>query len=319
MASSEMPEEGSGNLIEYIRISSNPSAHTNAWLENDDAPQGLLFFNNIVRHLNSAAQRANQIGVPVWIAPRADATHPTYIFNNVFYDGISNGTLEMGTPLVTLPKAGTVVAFNNTIDGGPSWDLNHFGSGCGSNYASCTFRNNHFITNATGLAACGSNCTQSDNLTQTPAAANAQGYSVNEAYVYSPTSGAGATVGKGADVNAFCAAVAAMNANAGQACQSDTTYAVNYSAESCTTLDCWQAAPHTVVVPDRVANLRPPQHRTSGLISFPAVPRRQHRRVSPRPSTSCRPYQNSQRFRNRPEMGEPKDTPASRTDDLRNI
>jgi hypothetical protein len=213
----------------------------------------------------------------MWIAPRADATHPTYIFNNVIYDGISNGTLEMGTPLVTAPRAGTVVVFNNTIDGGPSWDLNHFGSGCGSNYAGCTFRNNHFITNATGLSACGSNCTQSDNLTQTPGAANGQGYSVNEAYVYSPTAGAGATVGKGTGVSAFCSAVAAMNANAGQACESDTTYAVNYSAESCSTLDCWQAAPHTVVVPDRVASLRPPSTPDIGAYQFsgssaPAAP-----------------------------------------------
>lgn len=269
-------QEGSGNLVEYLRQSTNPSAHTNGWEENSDSPLGLLFFNNVIRHLNNPTAQTS-IGVPVWITPRSDAKHPTYVFNNLIYDGIQNGPLELAKPLAT-PDGGTVIIFNNTMDCGPEWSLTFVCTGCSSSYVGCVIENNHFITtNATPINNCSSNCSQSHNLAQTPAAASAQGYSVNEAYVYSPTSGGGATIGKGADMNAVCAAIAAINANAGQACQSDTAYAVNYSAESCSTLACWQAAPHTVVVPDRVASLRPPSTPDIGAYQFsgssaPAAP-----------------------------------------------
>jgi hypothetical protein len=241
--------EWSGNLIEDIRFSTDPSAHTNGIECLDSAPVSgvLLKYGNLFRHWNVANASSDNggqgsIGLGVEATPQGAST-TEYDFDNVAYDTLQNAWMGLhvnGT-------MGSVVIFNNSSDGGPSWNHSYAPfNECPAAYISCTFNNNHSITNASNQfgGSCGSNCTVGANeLVQTVSAAAAQGY--NETTTYAFLAG-GSTVNAGANLSSYCTAIAAANANAGAACQSDTPYAVSYNSTT-----------HTVTVPARAPNLRP--------------------------------------------------------------
>jgi hypothetical protein len=204
--------------------------HTNGFENNDDDPAGTLFFNNVIRHLRT--------GVPVWLAPRVDATAPTYVWNNVLYDLIPNASLEMATPLGANP--GSVVVWNNTIVGGQDQDPRFPCTQCPSSYVSCKIQNNHFITSSsTPIQTCGNNCTQDHNFTQTMAAANGQGYANSQEFVFSPTSGSNVSVRAGVNLASLATGDLASLLY-------DAAYAVSYDTVN-----------HTVIVPARTQNARP--------------------------------------------------------------
>jgi hypothetical protein len=222
--------EFSGNLIEYIRPSINPTMHTNGFENNDDDSAGTLFFNNVIRHLRT--------GVPVWLAPRADAAAPTYVWNNVLYDLIPNASLEMAAPLGAAP--GSVVVWNNTIVGGQDQDPKFPCTQCPGSYVSCKIQNNHFITSSsTPIQTCGSNCTQDHNVTQTMAAASGQGYADTQEFAFSPASGSNASIGAGVNLTSTAAGELAPLLY-------DAAYAVSYDTVN-----------HTVIFPARTRNARP--------------------------------------------------------------
>ncbi len=172
------------------------SVHGNIWNSNND---GLVnvgsqqFYNNVFYNINE--------GVSVWLMP----TPTAYIFNNVAW----NNSNSSNCYLLGGASGATVYFYNNTsdapctlraLDNGsdPRWD--------GTVY----FENNHFIgysgTALSAMYSCDSGATckwvdNGDELFQTEAVANSQGYTA--ANDYAPASG-GSTIGAGADLSSSC-------------------------------------------------------------------------------------------------------------------
>ena len=145
--------EWSGNLIEYIRPSTNASAHTNGieCLTEIPSNNATLIYGNVLRHWN--VQNTHEPHYPwsvglgtAWSAPSGSTT---YAFNNVGYDTINNVWFgPSGGGYGCSSSCGASVNFNNTGDGGPSWNLAYAPSNsCPAAMSSCTFLNNHWITN----------------------------------------------------------------------------------------------------------------------------------------------------------------------------
>jgi hypothetical protein len=234
--------ELSGNLIEYVRLGINPTGHTNVWESFDPAiTSPTLFYNNVIRHMNSVNSSIPggfwNVGMPLLAATSASGT--TYIFNNVLYDMTQNTAIELSGATYA------VNVFNNTVQTGPSTGVSYEAFKCTA--TTCNVENNYAVTtNSTPFGTCGSGCTRTTNLSQTPTVANNQGYIASATYAFSPTGSGGGTVGAGTNLQSRCAAISAASAAAGTACQSDTVYAVSYNAST-----------HTVIVRDRTPNTRP--------------------------------------------------------------
>jgi hypothetical protein len=233
-------QEFSGNLIENVRVSAGGN-HENGFENNSDpCATGLLFFNNVIRHTT---------GVNIWIAPTGGACATTYAFNNITYNTTAGNVWDVAYSLNTPSTGGTYYAFNNTIECGPDGSASQVCTGCPSpSSGSCHFENNHLITSsANPIYVCGGNCTKTTNLAQTQSAANAAGYTASQTNAFSPRSGSSPTVGAGTNIDSsLCAAVAAILASAGTACQNATAYSVAYNSTN-----------HTASIPGLTLNARP--------------------------------------------------------------
>jgi hypothetical protein len=232
--------EMSGNLIEYIRLSTDPTEHTNVWEELPALGNTNLYFNNVIRHMNSVNTNIPggrwEVGVPLMIAPpSAEAT--AYVFNNVMYDLIPNISIEInGAHLL-----GAAYVFNNTVQTGPTYNVNYPGFSCTT--ATCVVQNNLWVTsNSTPGGKCGTGCTSRTNLAMTPIAATAAGYTTSQPYALFPTLATSPTVGVGTSIASICAQ---LTGAAATACASDTSYAVGYDTTR-----------HTVTSPNRTVNAR---------------------------------------------------------------
>jgi hypothetical protein len=238
--------EWSGNLLEYNRLSTNPSAHTNAieCLDEASVNSVTLSYNNVERHMNNPNASVPggrwSIGLFNQYTPLSGSTE--YIFNNVVFDSLQNlwAGMYVGTGC-----CGTVKMFNNTSDGGPSWDLTYAGSNCPGPYTACLFQNNYWVTTATPVISggCSGNCTETTDLLQTPTTANGNGQTATQTFAYSPTTG---SLGTGTSISSICTAITSANAAAGTACLSDTIYGATYNATN-----------HTAVTAARSANVWP--------------------------------------------------------------
>jgi hypothetical protein len=228
-------------------------SHTGEMISNIDATDTSILYNNV------ASLNGNG-GVTFWQTP--NLTKTAYAFNNVL---INSGT-GVATPMLMCGEyfnasslgGGTCNWFNNTEecgpDSGPTNQCNKIGTGQpGVLIAGVTETNFHTIYNSGGglnyvSPECASACpvTTANIVNQTLATANAQGYTLGETYSFSPQFLGNATVGVGANQASVCTAITALNAAAGAACGKDTTYGVTYNA-----------TPHTVSYPARVAVARP--------------------------------------------------------------
>jgi hypothetical protein len=239
------------NLVEYARISNNTNsgAHANT-IQFDNALNGCLVYNNVVRHFNDL-NGVNIKGVQGFSIGNAGGT-TCYIWNNLVYDpGPQNQwswgySLACFTPTNGCKPAGTQYIFNNTAI---SPTLANAGTNC-QFYTSCHIDNTHYITDGATQV---NNCTPAvncfdggHNLFQSTVVGTNQGYTAAETNPYSPTPG-GSTIGYGANYQAYCTAIAAINAKAGAACLKDTTLGVGYNTSN-----------HTVIIPFRTPqNVRP--------------------------------------------------------------
>lgn len=181
---------------------------------------------------------------------------PTYIFNNVYYDGLRNGVFEAAGNLSYPSMGGTAYVWNNTAEGGPDSSPNYAGASCPSNYQSCSIQNNLFITSSTPISVCGTNCTQSNNVTLTKTQANALGMSATQSYGFQPVSG---SLGAGADLSGQCSTVTATG-NLSALC-ADTSFAVRYDTVH-----------HIAVVPGKVPLTRPTGQWQVGAYHLPGSP-----------------------------------------------
>jgi hypothetical protein len=242
-----MCSEWSGNLIEYIRLSINPTAHTNV-IECQGFDNAInnasLFFNNVIRHTNNpnANTPTGQTSVGLGnIGAGPNSGNTAYIFNNVMYDTLQNYVIERQNQT----SGSKQVSFNNSGDCGPSWQLNEgFADGLISvdqnqnNY--CASTTSQFLAGQAGFS-------DVTNRFITPTQSTSDGYTANETYAYSPPFSNSPTVGQGTPIQTlFCNPIAAAQAAAGNACLYDTSYAVT-----------WNPTTHQVTGPGRTVILRP--------------------------------------------------------------
>jgi len=198
------------------------SYHGNGF-EAEDPASPAIYWNNVVIHVD------NPDGyVTFWDGPENGTID--YIFNNVIGDATGN-TFNTQTGTGTQSHGGYVYLFNNTAecgaDSGPS--LNCAGD-TSQSQANSHFINNHFITSDSPPPIMYYSAGNVSNIvTQTKAAAKGQGFSLSQGNVFSPTSGSGATVNAGTNLSSVCSTISSLNAAAGTACFSDTTYGVSYN------------------------------------------------------------------------------------------
>ena len=186
------------NLIEYIEQSFDPNDHENA-IE-DNADNGILIYNNVIRHIWYGA-------VTLWIAPNPGST--ATIFNNVIYDASRGNDMDFARPVCNnacscrgsyCANNGSFAFYNNTVECGPDSNPNVTCWKPGTETTSGGYKitNNHFISNAPVIFSCTGTCTGSNNVAQSLATAHSQGYSSDEALGFSSTNGS--TIGKGLDL-----------------------------------------------------------------------------------------------------------------------
>jgi len=208
------------NTIEWIVLSpDNGVDHENAMESNGDT--NFLLFNNVVRHVYNAGI------VDFQMAP---VNSTSYAFNNVLPD-MDGGNMQQcyeGSP-----ANNHCSWFNNTAEAGP--DSGNPSGMCGRNTGSNTtssVTNQHCITTATGNSWWSGTASFTTNLSQTKAAANAEGYSNAQIYAFSPTAANGSTVGAGTNMSSTCSTITAINAAAGAACMQDTSYGAAYDVST---------------------------------------------------------------------------------------
>lgn len=148
----------------------------------------------------------------------------TYAFNNVIYDTSNNfdpqGLITAGHQ--SNGDQGTFYLFNNTIEPGGSC----MGTGeVGSSLGNVHYANNHCISSDSICLAGEVTCIDDGgNLLQSPAQANAAGYTDSETYAFSPTNAQSPTVQAGTNEQGYCTALKSLNANAYNACLHDIDY-----------------------------------------------------------------------------------------------
>ena len=257
-------------------------SHNNVMEENSGPTSADSFFYN--NYFLNPASTDSAGGIVLQLAPHSGQT--SWFFNNV----ITNGPLYQANELMCADAlgggGGTCTIFNNTMEGGadatpPSGIPVRAGSWNGSTSpAAINLYNNHTISSASPMyttSDCTSGCkvTQSPNpnLIQSKAKANAQGYTLAQTFSFSPASATGATVGSGTNETSLCTTISGLNAAAGTACQSDTTYGIAYDTTN-----------HTVTGPARITIARP----TSGAWDAGAYEWDSSSGTRPNPPTNVR-------------------------------
>lgn len=230
------------NTIGPVNPSFDSGQHENGVEQLGSAPSGGEFYYNNVLYRTTA--------VNFWSIPNSSVTQ--YDFNNVFYDtnpaNIFNLCGHSG-------RCGTIDVFNNTIECGPDAAP---GSVCIGNYSAggsfaLDANNNHLITSGSGYSCLGATTcnTGPNDVVQTKAQANGQGYTVSD--LFAPASGSGSTIGTGANLtDVYCTKMIAAApgfgdaARARAACHKDTSLGVGYDRVH-----------HTVIVFARAPIARP--------------------------------------------------------------
>jgi hypothetical protein len=174
----------------------------------------------------------------LWLSGNNSNNATGYAFNNVIYNNASGNMVNLAGHNAV--NYGTWYFFNNTVECGTDSNPASGSGGCGNDSggsSGMTFvlhsKNNHWITNASPPLSCvHSSCDFTDDVTQTVAAASAQGYSSGSTYAFAPTSGTGATIGTGTNNQSICTTITGLNASAGAACQNATGYACSYNTSN---------------------------------------------------------------------------------------
>jgi hypothetical protein len=226
---------------------SGGGSHNNEFISNTDAPNGSVVYNNLFMSAGTATTAG---GVGIWLAPLHGTT--SYAFNNVIVDQmpIPNSTI-CSYNLNGQSAGGNCVYFNNTVecgpdagaDGPPSWNCLRMDGQSGNGFpGGGQVINNHWVSSYTSSGGVsinvdsGCNCMPAQNpnpqISQTEAVAGAQGYAFSQNFAFSPTASSNVTVGAGVNEGALCTTISGVNAAAGTACRSDTTYGVAYDTST---------------------------------------------------------------------------------------
>lgn len=184
------------NHIYNMQFPSDANAHANAIFT--FAPS-TIYGNLIHDFVNGGCQ-------PIYTAPAYSGSGTDLIYNNVLWNAGDNAPISITTEGAFKPCANNFTRiFNNTLVGGNGYCIKIGDKGFAP-WGGITATNNHFITTSSPI--CTGNPSQNcaavntlavgNNLQQTPAQANAQGYTVTSHY--SPTSSSGSTVRAGVNL-----------------------------------------------------------------------------------------------------------------------
>jgi hypothetical protein len=189
------------NLFEKIRDSTASDAHENAFESLGEFGATALIYNNVIRTVKA--------GVTFWVNP--DLNHTTKVFNNVIVDTTAGNVFNVGDNNFgpPIPPKGFAEIYNNTIECGPDSNPTNQCMTLGSaslQLASAIVKNNHCIT------ADSNGCTrvinvgtmvESNNIEQTKAQANAQGYTLANLFTPASVLFARATIGRAQDLSSL--------------------------------------------------------------------------------------------------------------------
>jgi hypothetical protein len=245
------------NIFEYIyEHNSGAGSHSNILECNDDSagnainqPQNTpnVFYNNIVRHVDSSFVSAGQVNL--WFCPTAI---PEYWFNNVIYDAGKSGNFwsYAGPSIYTCPNTGHQYMFNNTFaDGNQICHITT--TTTGGEYI--VLSNEHLINSP--FFSDNTTCTggtSATNIAQSDATATTQGYTLGSGGISGvgntcanesttpcgPTSSSNSTVGAGTNNQSYCTTLAgytterAIGTDAANACMHGTTDAIAYNTST---------------------------------------------------------------------------------------
>lgn len=228
--------------------------HNNIFESNTDRPN-MTFYNNLI--INGNTGNSNNT-TQNQMAPTAGTT--SYAFNNVIVNSNPGADHNMMCEAALTNPGGTCMWFNNTVEGGADSEASgsegappHYSAGVVAS-GTATLANNHFITSSAAPAydTAGGSISGSPvgEVIQSQPAANAQSYSLTQAYPFSPvsgcTSGTCSTLQAGTNESSLCATISNFDSAAGAACKNDTTLGIAYASGT-----------HTVSFPARAANARP--------------------------------------------------------------
>jgi hypothetical protein len=251
------------NIFEYI---SNPNLPTHGnILECNAEAQGStpnVFYNNIMRHINSNFFSSGQVGW--WFCPN---TTPDYWFNNIVYDtgGYGDGNLWAIAGSIQYPNCtntGTQKMFNNTLSG--AVQPCHLGGSNPTGGQYLTVVNEHLINTPYDGTGCAGGASDASNISMTWATARIQGFTIGSAGITDadtcandtttpcgPTA-ASSTVSAGTNHQAYCTALAgytsepAISTDAANACKYGTTDGCAYDTST-----------HSMICPAHPAVARP--------------------------------------------------------------
>jgi hypothetical protein len=201
-----------------------------------------LIYNNIIRNTTSPRTAGS---VKLWMngnggCPFSSCT--SYAFNNVIYNVYPGNEIDFGGHNAV--NYGTWYFFNNTIGCGTDSAQGMCGGAVGQGNTGGrmveNIMNNHWIM-ANAQPFCNGYvpgtqyvCNETGDLVQTFSTASSQGYTSRSLYAFQPTNANGSTITTAASATtaatrqSLCAAIGVVDATAGAACQSDTTYACMY-------------------------------------------------------------------------------------------
>jgi hypothetical protein len=247
------------NLVEYL-VSPPGGAHQDAlyqYLQCYSANS--LIYNNVIRNTTFAGSGGS---VKLWFNGNGPCPFGSsasscvgYAFGNVIYNNLPGNMVDTGGHLSGV-FYGTWNFFNNTVQCGTDSDMGVCAVGMNTGATLNWYEsNNHWIQSGTSSPlACtnnpGGNCSQTNDLLQTLAQANAQGYTSTSGDALEPTKATGGTVAAGANEQSHCTTIGSLNAAAGAACQKSTGYACAYNTSN-----------HTVSCPATSEVLRPTSAR----------------------------------------------------------
>jgi hypothetical protein len=228
------------NVVEYP-VDSFDGNHCNLIFNFGPASgSNILMYNNVIRHSSEAALGC----VKFWIdgLGSVGANHTGYVFNNVWYDNDGGNMLNLTDH--PAGQYGPRYIFSNTIECGSNANTGGCAAAnfCVSNGECFTTheQDNDWISSNSAIEAvtcesggtCGSGGTAPPSLVQTVSTASSKGFTSTSTFAFQPTSSSGGTVQTGANLQSYCAAIAAINVGAGTACQNSTTYGVSYNTSS---------------------------------------------------------------------------------------
>lgn len=252
------------NIFEYI---SNPNlpTHGNILECNGEASGSTpnVFYNNIMRHINSNFFSSGQVGW--WFCPNTTAD---YWFNNLAYDtgGHGDGNLWAIAGTTQYPSCtntGKQYMFNNTLSGAIQPCHLSGSNPTGGQYL--YVYDEHLLNTPYDGTGCNGGAANASNVSMTWAVGNSQGYLTGSAgstdsdtcanestKPCSPTSQTNSTVNAGVNEQAYCTALAsysgeiAIGTDAANACKYGTTDGCSYNTTT-----------HTMTCPAQPAVARP--------------------------------------------------------------